>query len=220
VARLCRCLGAFPLRLVGQLLRLQLARIQSLAILALAESAELLVGIYAGYPSDRLVRLRLESASLLVLRCWHYQQVYDLAHSVPNISEAEAEQMDWAPLGVFAAMRQNEADSQRAMQLAVNRNGVLTGTYMNRSNGHVHPLSGMVDERTQRAAWAFADGQQKKVVFETGIYNLTRDEASIMVHFWPSADDTEVWQLVRLEQPESSGDNAATPQSAAPQALP
>lgn len=149
----------------------------------------------------------------------YYQQVYDLAHSVPNISEAEAEQMDWAPLGVFVAMRQNEPDSQRAMQLAVNRDGVLTGTYMNRSNGHVHPLSGMVDERTQRAAWAFADGQQKEVVFETGIYNLTRDEASIMVHFGPSADDTEVWQLVRLEQPESSGGNAAA-QSAAPQTLP
>lgn len=149
----------------------------------------------------------------------YYQQVYDLAHSVPNINEAEAEQMDWAPLGVFAALRQNETESQRALQLAVNRDGVLTGTYMNRSNGHVHPVSGMVDERTQRAAWAFADGQQKEVVFETGVYNLTRDEASLMVHFGPSAEDTEIWQLVRLEQPESSEDNAAA-QPATPQTRP
>ena len=139
----------------------------------------------------------------------YYQQVYDLAHGVPSISEAEAERMDWTPLGVFAAIRQNESDSQRALQLAVNRDGVITGTYMNRANGHVHPMSGMVDERTQRAAWAFADGQHKEVVFETGIYNLTRDEASMMVHFGPNADDTEVWQLVRLEEPEVSAGSAA-----------
>lgn len=150
----------------------------------------------------------------------YYQQVHDLAHSVPKISEAEAERMDWAPLGVFAAMRQNESESQRALQLAVNRDGVLTGTYMNRSNGHVHPVSGMVDERTQRAAWAFADGQHRDVVFETGIYNLTRDEASMMVHFGPSAEDTEIWQLVRLEQPESRGTEPAEPQPASSRALP
>jgi len=150
----------------------------------------------------------------------YYQQVYDLAHSVPHIREAEAETMDWAPLGVFAALRQGESVSQRALQLAVNRDGVLTGTYMNRSNGHVHPLSGMVDERTQRAAWAFADGQHEEVVFETGIYNLTRDEASMMVHFGPSADDTEVWQLVRLEQPESAAQQATAPHAATTRSLP
>jgi hypothetical protein len=144
----------------------------------------------------------------------YYQQIYDLAHSVPKISEQEAERMDWAPLGVFAAMRQNESESQRALQLAVNRDGVLTGTYLNRSNGHVHPVSGMVDERTQRAAWAFADGHHQDVVFETGIYNLTRDEASMMVHFGPAAEATEVWQLVRLDQPEDSR-GAATTQSTA-----
>jgi hypothetical protein len=150
----------------------------------------------------------------------YYQQVYDLAHSVPNISEQEAERMDWTPLGVFAAMRQNESDSQRALQLAVNRDGVITGTYMNRANGHVHPVSGMVDERTQRAAWAFADGQHQEVVFETGIYNLTRDEASLMVHFGPSAGDTEIWQLVRIEEPENSGSAVEQSPPQATRALP
>ena len=139
----------------------------------------------------------------------YYQQIYDLAHSVPNISQSEAESMDWRPLGVFAVGRDANAGSQRALQLAVNKDGVLTGTYFNRENGEVHPVSGMVDERTQRAAWAFADGTEKNLVFETALYNLTRDQSTMMVHYGPSASDTEVWHLVRLEQPDETGNTAA-----------
>jgi hypothetical protein len=149
----------------------------------------------------------------------YYQQIYDLAHSVPNISESDAENMDWKPLGVFAVGRDGEALSQRALQLAINQDGVITGTYFNRENGEVHPVSGMVDERTQRAAWAFADGTQNEVVFETALYNLTRQESTMMVHFGPQSGSTQVWQLVRLEQPESSGSASQLPQTTS-QSLP
>jgi hypothetical protein len=114
--------------------------------------------------------------------------------------------MDWAPLGVFAVTR-IDSDSlseseQRTIQLAVNKEGVITGTYFNPQNNHVHPLSGMVDTRSQRAAWAFADGEHPKVVFETSIFNLTEPDSTMMVHFGEQASDAEVWHLVRLEQPE------------------
>jgi hypothetical protein len=136
----------------------------------------------------------------------YYQQVYDLAHSVPKISEEQAKDMDWAPLGVFAVARDNQQneDEQRTIQLAVNKEGVISGTFYNPANRGVHPLSGMVDERTQRAAWAFADDDRPKLVFETSINNLTRDESTMMVHYGPNQDDTEVWHLVRLERPEAS----------------
>jgi hypothetical protein len=142
----------------------------------------------------------------------YYQYVYDIAHDVPSISEAEAAQMDWRPLGVFALTREEEPDSHRVLQLAVNRDGVLSGTYFNHDNGQVHPLLGSVDDRTQRAAWAFADGEHKPIVFETSIYNLSKTETSMMVHFGPQAGDTEVWHLVRLEQPDEydNGSPAAT----------
>lgn len=130
----------------------------------------------------------------------YYQQVHNLAHSVPAIDDSDVERMDWTPLGVFAAIRDDE-DEPVTIQLAVNRSGVLSGTYYNPLNGHVHPLQGMVDERTQRAAWAFSDGEHPDVVFETSIYNLTKSETSMMVHFGPQADDAEVWRLVRLESP-------------------
>ena len=92
----------------------------------------------------------------------YYQQIYDLAHSVPNISQSEAENMDWRPLGVFAVGRDANAGSQRAMQLAINKDGVLTGTYFNRENGEVHPVSGMVDERTQRPPGPLPTARSRK----------------------------------------------------------
>ena len=63
----------------------------------------------------------------------------------------------------------------------------------------------MVDKRSQRAAWAFADGEHPKFVFETSLFNLTNDQATMMVLFGPKADETEVWNLVRMEQPDASG---------------
>lgn len=136
----------------------------------------------------------------------YYQQCYDLAHSVPQISQQEAENMDWAPLGVFAAARNSQdADAgDTSLQLAVNKDGVISGTYFSTKNNEVHPVMGMVDDNNKRAAFAFADGTQPKTVFETSIFNLTKSEATMMVHRGPNENDTEVWHLVRIEQPQAS----------------
>lgn len=136
----------------------------------------------------------------------YYQQCYDLAHSVPQISQQEAENMDWAPLGVFAAARNSQdADAgDTSLQLAVNKDGVISGTYFSTKNNEVHPVMGMVDDHNKRAAFAFADGTQPKTVFETSIFNLTKSETTMMVHRGPNENDTEVWHLVRIEQPEAS----------------
>ena len=145
----------------------------------------------------------------------YYQQVYDLAHNVPKISKEQAENMDWAPLGVFAASRsaQDTEAGQRTLQLAVNKEGVISGTYFNAQSKQVHPLMGMVDERSKRAAFVFADGHQPKTVFETSIFNLTKDESTMMVHNGPNEQDTEIWHLLRLQQPEGSQQASAEPAS-------
>ena len=137
----------------------------------------------------------------------YYQQIYDLAHAVPNISEQDAHNIEWSPLGVFAIAREDQQSDNhdRTIQLAVNKDGVLSGTFYSTKNGQAaHPLSGMVDEHTQRAAWAFADNEQPKLVFETSIFNLTKPDSTMMVHYGPRESDTEVWHLVRLERPEAS----------------
>jgi len=131
---------------------------------------------------------------------------------VPEIDESQAEQMDWEPLGVFAVVQDSgngDSSDQVTIQLAINRQGVLAGTYFSDRNNEVHPLSGMVDQHSQRAAWVFADGERERTVFETSLFNLTKSETSIMVHDGPRQDDAQIVHLARIERPEASGSQAS-----------
>ena len=95
--------------------------------------------------------------------------------------------------------------SSMYLQLAVSKEGVIAGTFYNESTGATHPVEGMVDEKTQRAVWKAADGTNADIVMETGLYNLTQDQAEVLVHFGP--EKTQNALLVRLdesERPESS----------------
>jgi hypothetical protein len=139
----------------------------------------------------------------------YYQQVYNLAHSAPALSQEEAAKSDWMPLGVFAVTAEGKQDEQRMIQLAVSKQGVLSGTYYNQGNNGAHPLQGMVDQKTHRAAWYFADGTNDQMVFETSIDNLTEPQSTVMVHFAPRS--VGVWQIVRLERPEASDRASAGP---------
>ena len=61
------------------------------------------------------------------------------------------------------------------------------------------PIKGMVDKKSQRAVWTFADDDDNSMIMETGISNLTKDATNIIVHF--GKDRTETWQIVRLKEP-------------------
>ena len=45
------------------------------------------------------------------------------------------------------------------MQLAVNKQGVIAGTYYNEASQVSRPIQGTVDVNTQRAAMSFADNK-------------------------------------------------------------
>jgi uncharacterized protein (TIGR03000 family) len=80
---------------------------------------------------------------------------------------------------------------------------VLTDT-----NYEVH---GSVDSKTQRAAWTV--GKNKTTVYDTGLYNLTKEQAPVLIHF--GKERTEEWLLVRInekdEQAPASGAEPPTP---------
>ena len=48
---------------------------------------------------------------------------------------------------------------------------------------------------------AFTIGDNTTTVVETGLYNLTKDEAPALMHM--GADRTEQWLLVRMQNQES-----------------
>ena len=105
---------------------------------------------------------------------------------------------DWLPLGVFALVQKEQSDPHYVMHLAINKAGVIGGNYSDLVGGTTVPIQGAVDKKTQRAAWTV--GKNKNTVCETGLYNLTQDEAPALIHM--GKDKTQQWLLVRLKQPE------------------
>jgi hypothetical protein len=134
----------------------------------------------------------------------YYDQADSLATAVPDLSEQQAENIEWLPLGVFAITQDGVDDSSILLQLAVSKDGIISGTYYNETTDTTRPIQGTVDKKTQRAAWTFADGKDTGWVMETSIYNLTKDECSALVHFGP--EQTQTWGMVRLEQPEKTAE--------------
>jgi hypothetical protein len=126
------------------------------------------------------------------------QQAEAIATSVPaNVTPAES---DWMPLGVFAMTPDGQptgADPTMYLQLAVSKQGIISGTYQNTATQAVESIEGMVDKQTQRAAWTVVG--KTRPLMETGIVSLTEDIAPALVHF--ADGTTQQWLMVRLDKP-------------------
>lgn len=129
----------------------------------------------------------------------YYEQASKLAAAAPP---AKPEESEWMPLGVFAVTTEPATDSNALLQLAVDRNGVIAGTYYNTATDIGRPVRGMVDKKTQRAAWTFSDGKNTDIIMETGLFNLTQDQTDALVHF--GKDKTQKWRMVRLNEPKDT----------------
>jgi hypothetical protein len=124
----------------------------------------------------------------------YYNQADELA-----ASGQKTENEDWLPLGVFAVVSDAEqTKTDRVVQLAVNKDGVIRGNMQDSLTDNVTPLVGAVDKETQRVAIRMEGND--KVVAETGLYNLTNDEVPILIHF--GSDNRETRTLIRLKQRE------------------
>ena len=102
---------------------------------------------------------------------------------------------DWLPLGVFALTKPDAAKSNVTIQLAVNKQGIIRGNSTDTATNKNQVIHGSVDKKTQRVAFTVGDNQTE--VVETGLYNLTKDEAPCLIHF--DKDKTQQWLLVRLK---------------------
>lgn len=131
------------------------------------------------------------------------EQALEYVEAAPPPDQVEQE--EWMPLGVFVMTNEDAVDSGAMLELAVSRQGVLAGTYYNDATEASRPLKGTVDLDSQRAVVGFADETNADVALETGLYNLTQDEAPALLHHG-SEQSTPVL-LVRLPAPEE-GDGA------------
>lgn len=140
-------------------------------------------------------------------------QAEQIATSIPqNVTPAPD---DWMSLGVFALVpdgQESSDDPTMFIQLAVSKEGIISGTYQNTVSGANKSLEGMVDKQSQRAAWT--EVGQTRPIMETGISNLTQDTAPVLMHF--ADGTTQQLLLVRLDKPSqaatsSGGSSTATP---------
>lgn len=142
------------------------------------------------------------------------QEYYDQAASLASTgTDADApSDGDWLPLGVFALSKVGHPSSNLVVQLAVNKEGIIRGNYTDTVTNDTQVIHGAVDKQTQRVA--FTVGDNKTTVVETGLYNLTKDEAPALMEF--GQDRTEQWLLVRLKNNgDAAGDDAGAAEGAA-----
>ncbi len=128
----------------------------------------------------------------------YYQKVRTTATAIPQNIPQDAE---WMPLGVFAVQRQNASAPYAVLQLAVNNQGVLAGTFTTTATDQAENVTGMVDKETQRASWTVGDNPDTPMIMEAGIYNLTKEQAEVLVHLGPVVAQTQF--LIRLDPPKT-----------------
>jgi hypothetical protein len=124
------------------------------------------------------------------------EQYYDQASQLASTgAAAEApSDGDWLPLGVFSLTKPDQPSANLVLQMAVNKDGIIRGNYTDTTTNQSQPIQGSVDKQTQRVA--ITVGSNKTTIIETGLYNLTKDEAPALMHY--GSDRTEQWLLVRL----------------------
>ena len=140
------------------------------------------------------------------------------AGAIASQGSADAKIADddqWRSLGVFAVARSEDASPSTFMSLAIDRAGLLRGTYYDAVSDSTQNMTGKVDKKSQRAAWTIAD--KKTPVYEAGLSNLTQPQTTILVH--REGGKVEQMLLVRV-QDKDKGSAGGGPASAASANLP
>lgn len=133
------------------------------------------------------------------------QEAQQIAQSVPDV---EPDDVEWLPLGVFALCQddgeESGPDPTIFLQLAISKEGIIAGTLQNTATDNAFEVEGTIDQESQRAAWGRVG--EDWPIMETGIANLTEEDAPALLHF----DDgqTQQWLMVRLEEPEGETEGA------------
>lgn len=134
----------------------------------------------------------------------YYNQAQNLAVSQPvpasTVSTAKSWAKDWKPLGVFSLTQAGQTDTTMMFQLAVNKKGAIKGNYYNVLTNETKPVTGAVDKKDMRVAWTI--GNNKSVVYDTGLANLLQRQGSVLVHI--GKNQTQQWTIVKLQQPKKA----------------
>lgn len=111
------------------------------------------------------------------------QQIYD-----PNYFG------EWYPLGVYSLVTGPYDNGTRMMQLAVDRQGNVAGSYYDLITDTSHNVSGRIYQKSQNVYWTLSSNKNLK--FRSSLGQLTQPQGTVIAKL-PGGD--QQWQLVRLE---------------------
>ncbi|HEV3138774.1 MAG TPA: hypothetical protein VGZ26_12740 [Pirellulales bacterium] len=127
----------------------------------------------------------------------NYQPQPAVASQLAQSGSELAGDSNWLPLGVYALKDGNQTEATAMLQLSVNKQGVLRGSYYDVVSDHGQAIQGAVDKKTRGVAWKV--GSNGPVIFETALANLTQASGPVSLHF--ANGQTRQWSLARLEHP-------------------
>lgn len=104
---------------------------------------------------------------------------------------------DWKALGVFGLAEPGQTSSNMLLQLAINKDGVVRGNYLNQLTNEKSQVYGALDKKTHRISWTI--GQNNSTVFDTNLADIANDDSQVLVHYGP--DNTQKMALIRLPAP-------------------
>jgi hypothetical protein len=81
-------------------------------------------------------------------------------------------------------------------QLAINKDGIIRGNYMNQLTNEKAQVYGALDKKTQRIS--FTIGQNNSTVFDTDLATLIKDNSQVLVHYSPT--NTQEMAFIRMSQ--------------------
>jgi hypothetical protein len=97
------------------------------------------------------------------------------------------------------------------ISLAIDKEGLLRGTYYDAVSDNTMKITGKVDKKTQRCAWTVGD--KKTPVYEAGLANLTKSQTTILVH--RDGGKVEQMLLVRVDDDRAGLDGGSAASAAA-----
>ncbi len=118
--------------------------------------------------------------------------------------EKRTDKLEWLPLGVFSLNDKKDGDPAMFLQIALSKEAIVAGTYFNAQTSENLEIVGGLDKETQRVALVI--GGKEDMVIETGMYNLTENESSALLHF--EGGTIQNWTLVRMPEPKGNQDGA------------
>lgn len=138
----------------------------------------------------------------------YYNQAEQLASAgqqyvdtTPNTGSSGGGNSQWQPLGVFSLAQKGQTQSSMLFQLAINKDGIVRGNYMNQLTNETDQVYGSLDKKTQRISFTIGQNTANSTVFDTSLSDITKDDAPVLVHYGPNS--TQAMMLVRLPAPQN-----------------